>query len=100
MPLNWKSVTAEHVHSACKRLRAGGDAPRVGAKGIFVRFEGELLPAKHVARLAYRIANALDEGATLKFSSGDGLIRLLLARGATVERTDGKPLPVVKAKRS
>ena len=86
MALNWSSVTSENVTEACELVLKGEHRPKVGAKGIFVIFKEQQLPAKHVARLAYCLANRLPLDSKLKFSSGDGIINLLQKRGQVVTR--------------
>ena len=85
MALNWKSVKAEHVARACELLLKEG-GKRNAAKGIFVLFDGQRLPAKHAVRLAYCLANGLPHDSKLKFSSGDGTVNLLQKLDFSVER--------------
>ena len=87
MSLKWASVKPEHVTEACELLLRGAHDPHVGAKGIFLIFKDQRLPAKHVARLAYCIANDLPLDTRIKFSSGQGLVNLLENRGHEVTRT-------------
>jgi hypothetical protein len=84
--LNWSSVKPENVTEACELILRGERRPKVVAKGIFVIFKEQRLPAKHVARLAYCLANRLPLDSKLKFSSGDGIINLLQRRGHVVTR--------------
>jgi len=86
VPLDWTSVTPENVTEACELVLKGEHRPKVGAKGIFVIFKEQRLPAKHVARLAYCLANRLPLESKLKFSSGDGIVNLQQKRGHTVTR--------------
>jgi hypothetical protein len=88
MSLNWKSIRAEHVTTACETLLSGANAPRSTAKGIFVTFQGEKLPAKQVLRLAYCLANNMSLTSKIKFSSGDGTISLLVSLGFEASRND------------
>lgn len=81
MKINWKSVRTEHVTKACELVSENAKRPRVGAKGIFVTFRGQGLPAKHVLRLAYCIANELPLDSIVKFSSGDGTVNRLRELG-------------------
>jgi hypothetical protein len=84
--LNWSTVKPEHVKRACELLLKGEQQPRITAKGIFVVYESQQLPAKHVVRLAYCFANNLSPSTALKFSSGEGIANLLRRLGFAVER--------------
>jgi hypothetical protein len=86
MSLNWSTVKAEHVTKACEMLLGGENKPRAKAKGIFLRYKGQQLPAKHIARLAYCLANNLPPSTSLKFSSGDGVLNLLRKLGFEATR--------------
>lgn len=86
MALNWSTVKREHVERACGLLIAGEHRPRVPAKGLFVLLDGQRLPAKHTLRLAYCLANNLPLSAELKFSSGEGTVKLLEKLGFATER--------------
>jgi hypothetical protein len=59
------------------------------AKGLFVAFGDKRLPAKHAVRLAYCLANDLPLDTELRFSSGEGTVKLLQRLGFTVERRPG-----------
>jgi hypothetical protein len=84
MALNWKSVTAEHVRQACRRV---SDASRtVKSSGIIVWDGDRSLSAKEVLRVAYRLANGLPDSTELRFSSGDGSISILRRLGFRAER--------------
>ena len=85
VPLNWSSIRPEHVTSACEKLLA--DHARSPVRGIAVVFRGKAIPAKFVLRLAYQLANGLEPGAPLKFSSGEGTIQRLRKLGLDVSRT-------------
>ena len=89
MALNWKTVKAAHMTQACDVLLDQG-AARATAKGIFILYGGKRLPAKHVTRLAYCLANGLPLDSKLKFSSGEGTVNLLRRLGFTVERLCAK----------
>src|SRR5260221_6779246 len=84
--LNWSTIKPEHVTRACELLRRGEQLPRAQAKGIFLVYQNERLPAKHVLRLAYCFANTLPLDSALKFSSGEGTVRVLRSLGFSVER--------------
>lgn len=81
MALNWKSVKSEHIAQACELLLRGEHKRRTPPKGIFVSYKDSALPAKHVLRLGYCIANNIPPSTALKFSSGDGTIKLLRSLG-------------------
>lgn len=91
MALNWKTVNAQHMAQACELLLKQGGGPST-AKGIFILYSGQRLPAKHAVRLAYCLANGLPLDTKLKFSSGDGTVNLLRKLGFGTERL-GKTNP-------
>jgi hypothetical protein len=93
MSLNWKTVRASDVEQACRLVESGQQATRTPAKGIFLIRNGQPLPAKHVLRLAYCIANKLPLESQLKFASGDSSINLLRGLGFEVERRGSSPEP-------
>jgi hypothetical protein len=86
MSLNWRTVRTIDVEQACALVASGEQPARVPAKGIFLTRNGQLLPAKHVLRLAYCIANKLPLDSKLKFSSGDGTVNTLSRLGFAIER--------------
>jgi hypothetical protein len=86
MPLNWATVRAEHVTRACDLVVSGQRPPRAKAKDLFIAYEGHNLPAKHVLRLAYLLANHLPLHSDLRFASGEGTIKRLRGLGFTVTR--------------
>jgi len=86
MALNWHSVRAEHVARVCELVLAGERAPRCQAKRIVRLFRGQHLPAKHIAHLAYALANSLPLDAPVRFSSGEGTVQRLRSLGFQVER--------------
>ena len=88
MALNWESVSTADVRRACEMVAAGQHSPRAGAKGIFVTWQGKSIPAKHVLRLAYLLANRMDTNAPLKFASGEGTILRLKRLGFDVRRSE------------
>jgi hypothetical protein len=90
LALNWESVNAADVRRACEMIADGQHRPRAGAKGIFVTWQGKLLPAKHVLRVAYLLANRMSPNAPLKFASGEGTILRLRKLGFDVSRTSTK----------
>ena len=89
MALNWKTVTAQHIREACRRVAASGAGRR--ASKIVIRYDGQALPAKEVQRTAYLIANHLPEDTQLKFSSGDSTLNLLNGLGFEVQRVASDP---------
>ena len=91
MPLNWDSVTAEHVRRACDLVVSGQQPPRAKAKGLFITYQGHVLPAKHVLRLAYLLANHMSLESDVRFASGEGTIKLLRGLGFTVARGAMQP---------
>ena len=86
MALNWDTVRAEHVKQACDLVASGERAPRSTAKGLFISYNERDLPAKHVLRLAYLLANNLSLDKELRFASGEGTLKRLSALGFTVTR--------------
>ena len=86
MGLKWSTVKPEHVTQACELLLQGKLQPRAQAKGLYLVFRDQRLPAKHVVRLAYCLANDLPTDAKFKFASGEGTLRLLRSLGFVVTR--------------
>jgi len=87
MALNWNSVSAKDVERACNMVLSGELSPRSQAKGIFLIKGNDKLPAKHVLRLAYCIANGLPLDSKIKFTSGESLVKRLRSLGFDVEHT-------------
>ena len=87
MALNWKSISATDVEKACDLVLRGEFSPKAQAKGIFIIQGENKLPAKHVLRLAYCIANGLPLDSKLKFSSGESLVKRLCSLGFDIEHT-------------
>jgi hypothetical protein len=86
MALNWSSVKVEHVQAAFDVLKGRSNLTK--RRGLVVRHQGFVLPAKDVLRVAYRLANALPEDVEIKFSSGDGTLNVLQRLGFEAERID------------
>lgn len=86
MALNWDTIRPEHVQKACELVASGARRARAPAKGIFVIHGSERLPAKHVQRIAYLLANGMDLDTKLKFASGDGTLKLFRKLGFRAER--------------
>jgi hypothetical protein len=87
MGLNWQTIRANDVERACQLVESGQQTSRTPSKGIFLIHNGQQLPAKHVLRLAYCLANKLPLESKLTFSSGESSINLLRSLGFTVDRT-------------
>ena len=86
MALNWKSVSADHVKAALKQVGAANSGNRTS--GLII-FEGDrALSAKEVLRVSYQLANRLPADAKLKFSSGDGTLKILKNLGFRTERVE------------
>jgi hypothetical protein len=96
MSLNWHSVRASDVEQACQLVESGEQPTQEPSKGIFLIRNGNPLPAKHILRLAYCIANKLPPHTELKFASGDSTIKLLRQLGFDVERR-GSPVELLRA---
>jgi hypothetical protein len=84
MALNWKSIQAIDIQRACEELVARNKSDRT--TGLIVLFHERALPAKEVLKIAYRNANGLDPSKEIKFSSGDGTLKILSQLGFAVER--------------
>lgn len=81
MTPDWGLLRAAHVTAACERLAdRQGLVPR-GARGLVVRYQDGLLPAKHVLREAYRLAAELPADREIRFTSGEGTLKLLQSLG-------------------
>jgi hypothetical protein len=86
MGINWNVITETHVAEACKAVAhrtAAGKAPR---RGLVVSFDGQMLPAKDVARSAYLIAIGKPLDTQVDFTSGETLITKLRVRGCDAMR--------------
>ncbi len=86
MGLNWQTIRASDVELACELVESGQQTSRTPSKGIFLIRNGRQLPAKHVLRLAYCLANKLPLDSKLKFASGESSINLLRGLGFTIDR--------------
>jgi hypothetical protein len=89
MALDWSTVKPLHVADACETLLKSSSISKT--RGLFVKFNGQPLPAKVVARLAYARANNLAPESVPKFASGESLLKLLERLGFAVERHRGTP---------
>lgn len=79
-----------HVIAACRKVVRDGFPSRRGGRSTFIRFEGELLPAKYVLGLAYEIAT----GKSLSpndFHGGDASAVVLELLGFQLAKT---PMPI------
>jgi hypothetical protein len=86
MGINWTVITEKHVAEACKavaRRTAAGKAPR---RGLVVSFDGQMLPAKDVAKAAYLIAIGEPLDTYIDFTSGETLLTRLRDRGGDAMR--------------
>ena len=86
MGINWNVITEKHVTEACKAVAqrtAAGKAPR---RGLVVSFDGQMIPAKDVARSAYLIAIGKPLDTHVDFTSGETLITKLRDRGCDAMR--------------
>ena len=86
MGINWDVITEKHVAEACKAVAqrtAAGKAPR---RGLVVSFDGQMLPAKDVARTSYLIAIGKPLDTYVDFTSGEILITKLRVRGCDAMR--------------
>jgi hypothetical protein len=92
--LNWGSISAADVEKACTKVAS---LKKDKMSGIVVLHRGRALPAKEVLKVAYRLANRLDETTKLKFSSGDATLAILRELGFEAERrgrnVDAGPRP-------
>ena len=85
MKLDWRAVRPEHAARACELVSLSASDARK-TKGLFVLFKGGRLPAKDVARVAYRLAHELPEGVSIAFASGEGTLKRLQELGLEVQR--------------
>jgi len=86
MGINWNVITEKHVAKACKAVAqrtAAGKAPR---RGLVVSFDGQMLPAKDVAKAAYLIALGKPLDSHVDFASGETLLTRLRDRGCDAMR--------------
>jgi len=84
MGMRWSVVSAEHVRAACQQVaKSGSKSP---SHGLVVVFEGQRLPAKQVAKVAYLLATQQPLDTPLRFASGETLLNLLRKHGCHVER--------------
>ena len=68
-PFNWGTVGADHVRRACELVRSGQRSPRSKAKGLFLSYEGQDLPANMFSAGVLLANNSPDSD--LRFASGE-----------------------------
>jgi hypothetical protein len=86
MGINWNLITEKHVVEACKAVAhrtAVGKAPR---RGLVVSFNGQMLPAKDVAKAAFLTAIGKPLDTHVDFTSGETLLTRLRDRGCDAMR--------------
>lgn len=86
MRLSWKPVEKHHVAEACALLATAASRHDKKSRGLFVRFDEYLLPAKDVARTAYLLAIHQPLDSSVDFTSGEGLLDKLRALGCDAVR--------------
>jgi hypothetical protein len=84
--LNWNSISADDVRAALKHVGTSRTGNRTS--GLVIIDGNRSLPAKEVLRLAYLLANKLPADTKIKFSSGDGTLKVLRSLGFHAERID------------
>jgi hypothetical protein len=87
----FRPVTRKHLETACRRVLRDGVPRQRAGRSSFVRFNGQLLPAKYVLGLAFHSAT----GCRLSpdaYHGGQLAARIIERRGIpTVARRDGPP---------
>jgi hypothetical protein len=86
MGINWNVITEKHVAEACKAVAQRTAAGKAPSRGLVVSFDGQMLPAKDVARSAYLIAIGKPLDTHVDFTSGETLITRLRVRGCDAMR--------------
>jgi hypothetical protein len=71
----WSSVRAISVAQAREEIASRHTSDKT--TGIAVFYRGRSLAAKEVLKIAYRLANGLDDASVLNFSSGNVSIAML-----------------------
>jgi hypothetical protein len=61
--------------------------------GLFLIEGSRVYPVKEILRVAYRLANDLQNDRAVKFSSGDGSLNVLTRLGFDAKRIAPDPLP-------
>jgi len=89
MALDWKRITAEHVRRACEEVHHRATTANGASRGLVVRHGESTLPAKQVLRVAYCLASGLPTDTAVKFTSGDGTLKLLQSLGFEAFRVGG-----------
>lgn len=92
MAINWSTVTAAHVEQACAIVRG---RPRFREKtvGLILYHGAHQFSAKEVLSEAYRVANGLPTGSTLRFASGEPTLRVLRRLGFRADRLPAAEKP-------
>lgn len=83
--LNWAIIGEEHVRAACRQLQAAPGGSLKG-RGLFVVVDGQRVPAKDLARVAYLLATDQPPTNKLKFSSSQSTLDMFARLGFEVER--------------
>ena len=86
MGINWNVITEKHVGEACKDVAQRTAAGKTPRRGLVVSFDGQMLPAKHVAKAAYLIAIGKPLDTFVDFTSGETLLARLRERGCDAMR--------------
>ena len=86
MGINWNVITEKHVAAACKAVAQRTAAGKAARRGLVVSFDGQMLPAKDVARTAYLIAIGKPLDSHVDFTSGETLLTRLRDRGCDAMR--------------
>ena len=86
MGINWNVITEKHVADACKAVAQRTAAGKALRRGLVVSFDGQMLPAKDVARSAYLIAIGKPLDTHVDFTSGETMITKLRIRGCDAMR--------------
>jgi hypothetical protein len=90
--VNWKTVQREHVLKACSLASTGKLDRTLRGRALFLLFNGQRLPAKDIARVAYLLAVGRRPDAYLDFSSGQSTLDMFKKLGFEVVRTSGPSL--------
>lgn len=82
--MDWAAVKREHVAKALEFLTSRGSMRE--KVNLFVISQGRRFPAKEVLRIAYCFAKKEPPETKHKFSSGDGVLKLLRTLGFEADR--------------
>jgi hypothetical protein len=86
MGINWNVITDTHVTEAWKAVAQRTSAGKAPRRGLVVSFDGQMLPAKDVAKAAFLIAIGKPLDTHVDFTSGETLITKLRVRGCDAMR--------------